>query len=129
MTTELQVLPDVTEEDGQRVTKLVLTLSLSTNTLQELVHSAEVEAILHHPAALSVLGETARRKYPFAPGGDHVTIVVDLADREAVERSRDAAGLLEVIVRVKVNGYRLQSGYECSGEQDGFVVMEKTKKK
>lgn len=101
------------EEGGQRVTKLVLTLSLLTNMLQELLHRVEVEAMLYDPAWLHVLSSTAKHEYKFKPKSDQMTMVLDLANQEVVdERGRAAGGSLEVIIRMKVNGYCLQSGFE-----------------
>lgn len=119
ITTEIQLLPDVTLQNGRRMLKLILKLTLempSQQAVGKYKHHAKVEAILWDPTAHVTLGRVGR-ECGFGTGGrSHLRLVEDLAAQERVEASKSKH--LELIVRVELSWYDL---YQCT-----FVNIEKS---
>lgn len=140
--TTVQVLPAVTQKDGQRETRLLLTLTLGRPRHPEYVYSSDVQAILWDDQSLKELGKI-QQDNQFAAGNDQMTLDITLADREKVERSKSKT--LKMIIRVTIRGnrrdQRLQlsdsyrysdgsdesDGYQCAEDRnfDGIVISKK----
>lgn len=118
---ELKVLPDVTKDNNERVTKLSVGITVDKRTFHQYEWEAIVDTTLYdrqaeHPPI------RRQEKREFAKGKDHLRLILDLAPQEKIDRSRSKS--LEIRVKVAVCGYQADDHCDVQSHQTESVDVD-----
>lgn len=111
---DIQILPDYTEPNNERVAKMAVTLTVENATLEQYQCTAVADISLYDRQAGELVEQTQEeRRF----GGKHVVrFMMNLGSQERIERSANQH--LEVGIKVKVQLRRISSEMA-----DGFVSL------
>lgn len=111
---DIQILPDYTEPNNERVAKMAVTLTVQNATLEQYQCTAVADISLYDRQAGELVEQTQEeRRF----GGKHVVrFMMNLGWQERIERSANQH--LEVGIKVKVQLRRISSEMA-----DGFVSL------
>lgn len=126
---DIQVLPDITEHDDKRMAKLTAKVTVRNHAFHRYQWVVTVHTTLYDPEAnLGVLGDSMEERN-LSSSKNHVSLLMNLAPQEKIERSQSKT--LDVRVRVKVCAYRPdraeehQTLVQCTEMEESFGKVQK----